>query len=43
MPRAPAPVYLDEDVSVIVAAILKARGFEVVCREFPGLLLMTSP
>jgi len=25
MPRAPTPVYLDEDVSVIVAAILKAR------------------
>lgn len=36
MPRAPAPVYLDEDVSVIVAAILKARGFDVVTARDAG-------
>jgi hypothetical protein len=30
MPRAPARGYLDEDVSVVVAAILKARGFDIV-------------
>jgi len=38
MPRAPAPVYLDEDVSVIVAAILKARGFDVVTARDAGQL-----
>jgi hypothetical protein len=29
MPSAPAQVYLDEDVSVVVGAILKARGFDI--------------
>ncbi len=38
MPRAPTPVYLDEDVSVIVAAILKARGFDVVTTRDAGQL-----
>lgn len=29
MPDVPASLYLDEDVSVVVAAILRARGFDV--------------
>ncbi len=28
MANPPPPIYLDEDVSVVVAAILRARGFE---------------
>lgn len=30
MSSPPPPLYLDEDVSVVVAAILAARGFTVV-------------
>ena len=30
MPNPPAPLYVDEDVSVVLAAILKARGIEAV-------------
>ena len=30
MLKAPARVYLDEDISVVVAAILKARGFDIL-------------
>ena len=29
MPESPPALYLDEDVSVVVAAILRARGFDV--------------
>jgi hypothetical protein len=29
VPNTPPALYLDEDVSVVVAAILRARGFEV--------------
>ncbi len=38
MPKTPAPLYLDEDVSVVVAAILKARGFEVLTARESGQL-----
>lgn len=30
MPKLPPPLYLDEDVSIVVAAILVARGFLAV-------------
>jgi len=30
MPKLPPPLYLDEDVSVVAAAILVARGFVAV-------------
>lgn len=38
MPEPPAHLYFDEDVSVIVAAILRARGFEVVTTRESGRL-----
>lgn len=38
MPSRPAPVYLDEDVSVVAAAILKARGFDVLTARDAGQL-----
>ena len=38
MPKGPAPLYLDEDVSVVVAAILRARGFDAVTTRDVGQL-----
>ena len=38
MPSNPAPVYLDEDVSVVVAAVLRARGFVVITARDAGQL-----
>lgn len=38
MPDAPASLYLDEDVSVVVAAILRARGFDVQTAREAGQL-----
>lgn len=38
MPSVPAALYLDEDVSVVVAAMLRARGFEVVTARDRGQL-----
>lgn len=38
MPRPPARLYLDEDVSVVVAAILQARGFDIVTARDTGQL-----
>ena len=38
MPEPPAHLYFDEDVSVVVAAILRARGFEVVTTRESGRL-----
>lgn len=38
MPSAPAPLYLDEDVSVVAGAVLRARGFEVVTTRDAGHL-----
>ena len=38
MPNAPAPLYLDEDISVVVAAILEARGFGAVTARDTGRL-----
>lgn len=37
MPEPPAHLYFDEDVSVVVAAILRARGFEVVTTRESGV------
>lgn len=42
MPDARAPLYLDEDVSVILAAILRARGFDVVTTRDTGHLSWTD-
>ena len=36
MPNPPALLYVDEDVSVVLAAILKARGFEAVTARESG-------
>ncbi len=38
MPNPPPSVYLDEDVSVVVAAILKARGFDPITTRDAGQL-----
>ena len=38
MPDVPAPVYLDEDVSVVVAGILRARGFDAMTTRDAGQL-----
>lgn len=38
MPNGPARVYLDEDVSVVAAVILRARGFEAVTARESGQL-----
>ena len=38
MASPPARVYLDEDVSVVVAAILQARGLEALTARDAGLL-----
>jgi hypothetical protein len=38
MLKAPARVYLDEDVSVVVGAILKARGFDILTTRDAGQL-----
>lgn len=38
MPDVPASLYLDEDVSVVVAAILRARGFDVETAREAGRL-----
>jgi predicted nuclease of predicted toxin-antitoxin system len=38
MPEAPSALYLDEDVSVVVAAILRAWGFAVVTARDAGHL-----
>lgn len=38
MPSRQPAVYLDEDVSVVVAAILKARGFDVLTARDAGHL-----
>src|SRR5574341_2570337 len=38
MPEAPTALYLDEDVSVVVGAILRARGFVVVTARDAGHL-----
>lgn len=38
MPKVSVRFYLDEDVSVIVAAILRARGFEVITARDTGQL-----
>jgi predicted nuclease of predicted toxin-antitoxin system len=38
MPDSSPAVYLDEDVSIVVAAILRARGFEVVTARDIGQL-----
>jgi len=42
MPDPPAPLYLDEDVSVVVATILQARGFDVVTTRDLGKLGRTD-
>jgi len=33
VPESPPALYLDEDVSVVVAAILRARGFDVATAQ----------
>jgi predicted nuclease of predicted toxin-antitoxin system len=38
MANPPPPLYLDEDVSVVVAAILRARGFEAMTARDSGQL-----
>jgi hypothetical protein len=38
MPDPPAPLYLDEDVSVLVATILQARGLDAVTTRDVGKL-----
>ena len=38
MPDPPASLYLDEDVSVVVATILQARGFDAVTTRDLGRL-----
>ncbi len=38
MPDPPAALYLDEDVSVVVAAILRGRGFDAVTTRDLGQL-----
>ena len=38
MASTPARVYLDEDVSVVIATILQARGFEALTARDTGLL-----
>ncbi|MEK6619257.1 MAG: DUF5615 family PIN-like protein [Nitrospirota bacterium] len=42
MPDPPAPLYLDEDVSVVVATTLQARGFDVVTTRDLGKLGRTD-
>lgn len=38
-----AQVYLDEDVSVLVATLLRARGFDVVTARDEGMLGQDDP
>jgi hypothetical protein len=38
MPSDIAPLYLDEDVSVVVAAILRGRGFDAITTRDAGRL-----
>jgi hypothetical protein len=42
MPDPPAPLYLDEDVSVLVATILQARGLDAVTTRDVGKLGRTD-
>jgi hypothetical protein len=42
MPDPPAPLYLDEDVSVLVATILQARGLDAVTTRDVGKLSRTD-
>ena len=43
MARVPASIYLDEDVSVVVAAILRARGFDATTAGVPASLADRTP
>lgn len=38
-----AEVYLDEDVSVLIATLLRARGFDVVTARDEGMLAQDDP